>query len=134
MKPKYSAFQLVQHSLLNFSFEKNKKFDPANTNINLILNAEKDIQKDDAQKLASVQFTFSIFDKKMKKDAPFIMEITMEGTFKWDDTMTSEAVDDLLNANAPAILLGYMRPFIAQITAYSGYSPLILPLIDFSRV
>ena len=39
----------------------------------------------------------------------------------------------LLNVSAPAVLLSYIRGMISQVTAFSGYPALIIPLINFSE-
>ena len=49
--------------------------------------------------------------------------------------MWNESEDSLsniyLNQNAPAVLLGYLRPIVAMITAASPFSAYNLPLINF---
>lgn len=39
----------------------------------------------------------------------------------------------VLNYNSPAIILSYLRPFISQITLFSGNPALTLPLINFAK-
>ena len=54
----------------------------------------------------------------------------LEGIFNWK----ADEIDDiLLEVNAPAVLIAYIRPIISQLTSFSGYPPLILPLINFTK-
>ena len=57
----------------------------------------------------------------------------MSGEFKWSENVDEKTLDILLNSNAPAILLSYIRPYISTITSGAGYPALILPLIDFTK-
>ena len=45
----------------------------------------------------------------------------------------NKVLENLLNINAPAVLLSYIRGLISQITAFSGYPALIIPLINFAK-
>lgn len=62
----------------------------------------------------------------------FKIDIEMQASFTWNDSFEKEQVNQLLNQNAPALLLSYMRPIISQITGY-GFQSFVLPFIDFSK-
>ena len=63
-----------------------------------------------------------------------ITNISMNsGHFKWNSINDDELVDKFLNFNAPALLLSNIRSIITQLTAFSGFPALILPLYDFTK-
>ena len=41
-------------------------------------------------------------------------------------------VDQLLRQNAPALLLSYLRPTVAQITSSSEFETFDIPFVNFS--
>ncbi len=64
---------------------------------------------------------------------PFYVRITMSSEFRWIDS-SEEQIEGYLNVNAPALLLSYMRPIVANITNSSKYEVLNLPFINFSEI
>ena len=64
-------------------------------------------------------------------DSPFELKSKIQAGFKWEG-ITEKELPILLNRNAPAILLGFLRPFISIFTNSTGFPPFNLPLIDFS--
>ncbi len=127
-----SIFQIINHKLTYFHFEKNKNFQKKGT-ISLDVKGDTQISKDKQKNIAIVTFTLSLFKDFPIDEVPFFTELQMEGTFKWVAEVKEEHLKELLHMNAPAILLSYMRPFISQVTTYAGYPPLILPLMDFTK-
>ena len=63
---------------------------------------------------------------------PFTLEIANAARFYWSG-YPSEVVEKMLDVNAPALLLGYLRPMVAAITNSSGLPPYNLPLINFNE-
>ncbi len=66
------------------------------------------------------------------EEAPFKLKIKMASDFKWSD-LDDETVDAMLKFNAPALLLGYMRPIVANITNSSNFPAYNLPFINFKE-
>ncbi|MDO4343709.1 MAG: protein-export chaperone SecB [Eubacteriales bacterium] len=62
---------------------------------------------------------------------PFYIKATEGAMFRWEKDVKD--VDILLQQNAPAILLGYLRSVIAMLTAVSPYAAYNLPVIDFTK-
>ena len=56
----------------------------------------------------------------------------MSSDFEWED-MDESMIDTMLHINAPALLLGYMRPIVATITNSSKYPVYNLPFINFNE-
>lgn len=59
--------------------------------------------------------------------------MTLIKKFHWDESIDDEMAKKLLNINAPAALLSYIRPIIASMTGNSKYPALNIPFIDFTE-
>lgn len=70
--------------------------------------------------------------KMGNEDTAFALEIEMQSKFKWNKSFNANQIDNLLNQNAPALLLSYMRPLVSETTGY-GFNSVMLPFIDFSN-
>ncbi len=128
----FSRFQLSRPQLLEVTYILNEDFDNSG-NIKLEANSITTVEMSKDDTGAKVIFTLRIFDQEKLSEVPFFMQVIMQGFFKWDENMEEELYKQLLRTNAPAVLLSYIRPFVSQLTTASGYPPLILPLIDFTR-
>lgn len=53
--------------------------------------------------------------------------------FKLDVKIPGIDFDNLLQINAPTLLLSYARPIISSITAQAGMKPLNLPFFNFIK-
>ena len=58
--------------------------------------------------------------------------MTIGARFLWDDVYDEETLQDLLSQNAPALLLGYARPIIANMTSVGPTSTYNLPFYNFT--
>lgn len=127
---KKSFFQLTNQSIVNVEFIKNELFSNDDTSISLEFNHEISIKKLNKNE-ADVSLDFNIFDKEKIENYPFFVKVGIIGSFRWTDELKEEDIDNLLKTNAPAVLLSYIRSVISQLTAFSGYPSLIIPLINF---
>ena len=66
------------------------------------------------------------------KSFPFYLSITMSAQFVCDKNK-SEIFHELLETNAPALLLSYARPIVSVITSQSGFPTLNLPFMNFKK-
>lgn len=64
---------------------------------------------------------------------PFDICVTMGAKFTWDESIGIEKAKQLLNINAPAVLLSYIRPIVSSMTNSSKYPVLNIPFIDFTK-
>lgn len=62
----------------------------------------------------------------------FKLRIKVASDFKWED-LDEKTAESMLNLNAPALLLGYMRPIVANITNSSNFPAYNLPFINFKE-
>ena len=79
---------------------------------------------------AHVALTLDINQDNM--DAPFMLHITVASDFIWQN-MHEEQIKKMLESNAPALLLSYMRPIVANVTNSSFFPAYNLPFINFLK-
>ena len=76
---------------------------------------------------------YIIFDLKLEHPTDFKLLVKYVCVFKTSETIDSEFKEsDFTVINAPAIAFPFLRSFIATITLNSGFTPAILPSINFT--
>ena len=65
-----------------------------------------------------------------KENVPFELRVRVASDFIWED-LDEKAVEVMLKQNAQALLLGYMRPIVANVTNVSNVSVYNLPFVNF---
>lgn len=53
--------------------------------------------------------------------------------FKLEKEIEATDFDNLLQINAPAMLLSYARPIVSLITVQAGMKPLNFPFLNFTK-
>ena len=93
-------------------------------NVNKSVNIEK----------RRAQVTLTGILGKNDDSSPFYLEISEEANFRWEDLLAEDTktLDCMLDQNAPALLLGYIRPIVANITANSKFGTYNIPFINFA--
>lgn len=126
-----SIFQFSNPSLLKLNFKINDEFDNANgKEIKLNLKVETRINREEAQPQALVVLCVTIGETT--GDNPFYVYAEEAANFKWQkNAYNEEEIKRLLEQNAPALLLSYLRPIIANVTRFSPYSAYDIPFINF---
>ncbi len=71
-----------------------------------------------------------IIGSKENKD-PFFINIRISSLFEWGYGIPEKNIQTLLNQNALAMLVSYLRPYVANITASAGFNPYHIPFINF---
>lgn len=85
-----------------------------------------------SQSSAAVALEITI-EAEEKNNSPFIIDAEMISQFVWErDSLTETSLNELLRQNAPALLLGYLRPIIASMTMLANLPPYHIPFMDFS--
>lgn len=97
------------------------------------MNGKTDIKNFDEGDIAEVTFTLFVFKNIDFEKAPFQIEITSEGIFTWNESVSKEELHNYLNYNAPSILLSYIRSIVSMTTAYAGIPNFMIPLINFYK-
>lgn len=97
--------ELEMKNIFNVQVERSKNENRANVGLELEINPENE-------------------------QAPFKLRIKVASDFKWED-LEEETVESMLNYNAPALLLSYMRPIVSSLTNSSNFPAYNLPFINF---
>ena len=127
---KESFFQLKEQNITNVEFIKNNLCNEHNFKLEFKHNIKV---TNINEREAVVSLEFSVFNKKLTEKIPFYINIKIEGIFIWKEINDEDLLNSLLYENAPAVLLSFIRSMISQITAYSGYPTLIIPLLNFKK-
>ncbi|MDC7291381.1 protein-export chaperone SecB [Blautia schinkii] len=126
MRP--SKFQFVSPYLKEVHFELNPQFDVADKQFEVQNSFNVQVKRSEKENRANVELLLETNIEE--KNAPFTLRIKVASDFKWDD-LDEKTVESMLNFNAPALLLGYMRPIVANITNSSNMPAYNIPFISF---
>lgn len=127
---KKSNFQFLDPYIKELHFIENENFNRERNEIPLENSFAVHVQKSQDENMAVVELSLKI--SSANNQAPFEMRIDLASTFLWEN-LEDEKVDLLLNVNAPALLLAYIRPIVANITNSSRFPVYNLPFINFSE-
>lgn len=129
---KKSGFKFTNPKLIKLDFVTNdnyeQKHDTAKKDISISMNNH--ISKIDENE-AAVELEIIIGEKSNM--LPFFMCLIIGAKFKLDDEMEGTNFDNLLNINAPTLLLSYARPIVSSVTTQAGIKPLNLPFFNFTK-
>lgn len=125
---KQSIFRFSNPTLLDVRFEKNRQF-KLGSKAKINLDFQTRINKKGDEHEAVVELTVKIGETS--EGCPFVISITEGARFLWGD-ISDDVADSLLAQNAPALLLGYIRPVVASLTASSSLPAYNIPFIDFT--
>lgn len=131
---KKSNFQFSNPHLVELHYHENSDFkvDPPNSILDVPISIESNEKRSDTSPVADVSLHIQVGSES--NDLPFYVSMVMAANFKWDaNCYSSEQLDSLLQQNAPALLLTYARPIIANITNSSGFPAYNLPYINFTQ-
>ena len=129
---KSSKFQFLNPYLEELYFTANPEYAPDSAEIGIEMQNAFNVQvaRSKNENKANVKLTLETNTENEK--APFKLRISMASDFKWED-MDEKTIDSTLRLNAPALLLGYMRPIVANITNSSSFPVYNLPFFNFKE-
>lgn len=125
---KASNFQFLNPYLEEVHFEVNNDFDAERDKMEIQNSFNVEVKRSASQNRAYVGLTLET--NLNDENVPFKLQIKVASDFKWED-LSEDAIESMLNFNAPALLLSYMRPIVANITNSSGFPAYNLPFINF---
>ena len=114
--------------LVELAFNSNENFEVVADDIEIKNSANVNVKKNKDNNSASVELEFTI--STGDDNGPFVITAKVASDFIWDDSIDEETVDKLLNLNAPALLLGFLRPIIANVTNVSKFPVYNIPFIN----
>lgn len=126
MKP--SKFQFLNPYLKEVHFVVNPDFNTDDGEIEMQNSFHVQVKRSENDNRANVELGLDMNLNNEK--TPFKLQIRVASDFKWED-LDDKTVDAMLEQNAPALLLGYMRPIVANITNSSNFPAYNLPFINF---
>ncbi|MFZ2727026.1 MAG: protein-export chaperone SecB [Methylococcaceae bacterium] len=75
-----------------------------------------------------------IFSLSLKIEDSFVLSIEYAARFSTDDEIDEVFKEsNFVKINAPAIAYPFLRAYISNLTLNSGFSPVILPTINFTK-
>lgn len=126
--------QFANPTVLKFNFQVNDNFDyetgGTDTDINTIVEIPKqsEINYND-----DIPVYLSVFINQDNDNAPYTIDAKILTLFRVDDALTRAETPLILQSEGASILLSYLRPMIAMMTAASGFQTMTLPMLDFSH-
>jgi len=125
-----SSFQFTNPSLDKLIYEVNSDFVLANNDkVEIEINSSVSIEKKEGSNEAVVSLNLTVGSQSVK--SPFFINAVESAHFRWDEeSVDGVGVDTLLNKNAVALLISYLRPTISLITAASNYPAYHLPFLN----
>ena len=131
---KQSAFRFKNPVLTHLQYEVNDRAlpkEPEQTEISIAANVSVRRLADRANS-AVVSLKLEL-PKDNHDNFPFSLSAAMSAQFEWDEGLSDESVNFLLTRNAPALLLGYLRPWVADVTGAGPSTAVHIPFMDFSQ-
>lgn len=133
---KNSPFKFQAPILTKLSFVLNEEFFESggtiNSDISFENNFEVNVYRNEQYDKSKVELVCRIYPSDEAK-APFTVEAAIVSIFSWDEGLDSNTVNNLLQRNAPALLLGYLRPIIATVTNTPRTPAYHIPFMDFTK-
>lgn len=126
-----SQFQFSNPMLSSIQFNVNDTYEANDAEV--CMNINIDIKKERiAEREAIVELTLEIGENN--ENAPFYVKAVEGATFKWEEGAfeKEQEIEKLLDVNAPALLLSYLRPIISNVTTMSKYLAYHVPFVNFN--
>ena len=127
---KQSNLRFTNPIVTKFDFLVNKQYIKSET-VAIQNSFEVEISKNMETNEAIIQLNILVGEKEFSDDIPFYVDMTIGAKFLWDDVYDDETLQDLLSKNAPALLLGYARPLIANMTSAGPMATYNVPFYNF---
>lgn len=128
---KYSDFQFIQPLLTKAHFDMLPIEGEPESEISVSL--KKNILRLSGEKKAIVRLSVCLnHDSKERKNIPFVAEVEMQCIFTWNRNIEENEIHKFLNQNAVALLISYIRPIVAILTASSPLPSCNLPFINIT--
>ena len=130
----FSPFQFTSPLLINAQFTMFRQ-QKAEDDVSIHL-CRKIIRPEEKESQAVVELRVQLnkTEDQIREDACFAAEVTMQSLFTWPEEMDAVQVEALLTKNAPAMLLSYARPIIAQLTGSSPLQAFHIPFVNMNEL
>jgi preprotein translocase subunit SecB len=105
-------------------------FDFEGVNISTEINSAVPQEQVDAPRNFMITLRFSVLNETGKQ-CPYKIDLVAQGWFELAESIAQEKREELVRINGASLLLGAMRELVLQLTARSGFGPLLLPTLRF---
>ncbi len=120
-------FSLVEYKVTKLNFSVNEEFENDKDSGKTEILPELGINYIKNKDLVAVNLSI----KFSKSSAPFLLSTVLTGMFKFDVDTTDKEIEKIVYINISAILFPFLREVVADITMRAGFSPLLLPPMNF---
>ena len=127
---KTSNFQFKNPELDSLKFKINENFS-GEENIALLINAKVEVKRTEGK---TAYVSLSVRIGGTGTDQPFEINVKMSSEFFWIEDIDEEMLKVMLNANAPAVLMSYIRPLVSTVTSDCKYPTVKIPFVDFTQI
>jgi preprotein translocase subunit SecB len=124
-----TGINFITLALVEVTFKLNKNFKPPKGGIPVDIGVRTKHSFSHDKKTLNTSLSIALFADT--KRPPFLMKVTIEGTFTAQDHQELKRFSKI---NAVAHLFPFVREIIANITTKAGVPPLLLPPINFSAL
>lgn len=128
----YSNISFTNPVVTETEFVDNVNFKNESESIEMETKISRNFQYDKENKsIVNVEMTVEIGEKTNK--VPFYIKVKMSANFKWEsDEVGENQRSSFEKVNAPALLIGYIRPVVSYLTSLSKYPAYHIPFINFT--
>lgn len=127
-----SKFEFSNPHMTHASFEINEGYSNSGEEVQMPIHIDTKHAMNESGVEAIVAIVVSVGGDSA--EFPFFASMTYTADFRWEDgAFTEDTLKTLLSHNAPALLLGYTRPALANLTGFSKYPAYNLPFIDLTK-
>ena len=116
----YSDFKFIQPMLTKAHFDMFPVDGEPDREVSI--NLKKNVLHISGEKKAVLSVTVclnQLDNDNSRKNIPFTAEVEMQSIFSWSQDLSDDEINTFLYQNATALLLSYIRPVIAILTASS---------------
>lgn len=131
---KVSEFQYKNPHLTEMVFMENPNFVMNKEEVEMVRSITSNIKKlEGNHAVISVSLTLGDLDD-FENNQPFALKCTVEAEFEWSEKIQNGGkINALLEKNAQALLIGHLRPIVANITNVSKFPVYNLPFINLNE-
>ena len=127
MQAKNTVLEMTSYKILSFKYEKNKKFNNEQRELQIPFDFKTRFDKIDEDNILA-EFLVDIVDEE---NFPFSLSLDIQGLFKaskWEEHK------EQIELTISSILFPYIRALITTLTSTAGEHPITLPIINVATL
>lgn len=127
MAERVAKFRLKNYRITKSNFEIKQNRGSSEVN-NLAIEVKRENLYNESKSLFKLVMSVDIKDN----NGNINISAKTEGVFEFDSDLNEQQKSSFFDVNAPAILFPYIRAYISALTSLSGFSPIVIPTINFA--